>query len=489
MSSQETGGPDDFGYTWDDSVAMNWIDATTGTNTGLSQGSWNPSITEAIPLGFTFKFYENSYTSVYISSAGAVGFDQDSLAGETGTGYVPSPDVPNNFIAPYLATLRVNAAGYDGQVYYLRGGTAPNRYFVVEWHQVNDSIEGVFTFQVVLQENGDIRFQYSSMEHGYGYYCGTFAGIENELGLDGLAYQQSSCNNMEDTSGKAVLFDRPAPSARVGIYTGHRGQFTQAGDTATFRIDVHNTGDLGADTYDITTTLSPWPVSLYDAGGAPLTDSDSNGTVDTGSVPQGGSTTVMVKVETPNVTNVGDDNMAYITFRSSLDTDESRMVKLRTAVPAPFAQGYRDDADGAMSLYLVQPDSHRVKKTTSDAHYGYDMAVAEMPNSFAYVWYKRRSTGSTYVREIEYTLRDSNGSAIRGVSKLTNHSGATMNTYDYDPAVAVAPNGRIGVIWYRYRYNNNYESNYNIYYAILDASGNIVIPPTNLTNDTHWGSG
>ena len=30
------GGPDDYGYTWNDAVAFSWIDATNGTNTGLS---------------------------------------------------------------------------------------------------------------------------------------------------------------------------------------------------------------------------------------------------------------------------------------------------------------------------------------------------------------------------------------------------------------------------------------------------------------------
>ena len=34
---QAAGGPDDFGYTWDDSGALVWIDATAGTDTGLSQ--------------------------------------------------------------------------------------------------------------------------------------------------------------------------------------------------------------------------------------------------------------------------------------------------------------------------------------------------------------------------------------------------------------------------------------------------------------------
>jgi hypothetical protein len=78
---------------------------------------------------------------------------------------------------------------------------------------------------------------------------------------------------------------------------------------------------------------------------------------------------------------------------------------------------------------------------------------------------------------------------VRPVSKLTDHTGATMNTYDYSPAVAVAPNGRIGVLWYRYLWDRStYKFNYNIYFAILDASGNRVYGPVNLTNNNAWGT-
>jgi len=75
------------------------------------------------------------------------------------------------------------------------------------------------------------------------------------------------------------------------------------------------------------------------------------------------------------------------------------------------------------------------------------------------------------------------------VSKLTGHSGATVSTYDYDPAVAVAPNGRIGVLWYRDLWNDaTTQSNYNIHFAVLDATGNVVVSPLNLTNNAAWGT-
>jgi hypothetical protein len=479
ISPQATGGPDDFGYTWDDSVPFNWIDVTGGIDTGLTSNCQNLA---AVPIGFPFKFYENTYSTVYVSLNGYLAFDAGS--GCYWHGQVPSPATPNNIIAPYWGHF-TNVAGH---VRYLQGGSIPNRYLVIEWHQMTDQHgAATYTFEVILHENGDIVFQYQTMNYSGGWSCaGT--GIEDSTGTDGLMYQWCS----QIGNNKAIRFYHPAPSARVRVYPLYQGRFTRAGATESFQVPIRNTGELGADTYDLSVSSS-WLVSLYAADGTtPLTDTDGDGAVDTGPVAQGGTFTVTVKVQTPAVVNVGDDNSAVITIRSSLDTGKSKTVALQTAVPAPFAQVYRDDADGAMSLYLVQPGGQAVKKATPDWYYGYNTAVAEAPNgNFIYAWYKGRcldSNCNVYVTEIEYALLDRYGNVVRPVSKLTDHTGATMDTYDYSPAVAIAPNGRIGVLWTQGLWNSSTnQSNFNIYFAILDASGNRVYGPVNLTNNNVWG--
>ena len=73
VSPQDTGGPDDFGYTWADSVAFNWINATTGTNTGLTG---DDEYTDAIDIGFSFKFYGNTYSQLYATTNGLVTFGE-----------------------------------------------------------------------------------------------------------------------------------------------------------------------------------------------------------------------------------------------------------------------------------------------------------------------------------------------------------------------------------------------------------------------------
>ncbi len=486
VAPQSTGGPDAFGYRWDDSVALDWIDATRGTNTGLSgEGSFT-SITDPIPLGFPFPFYERTYTEVTISSAGGLGFDPDSLVARPTA--VPSPRPPNAFIAPYLGPLWLNSEGYEGQVYTLRGGTEPNRIFVVEWHRVGTNLGDRFTFQAVLRENGDVLFQYLDMDRGH--YCPTVSAIEAEDGLDGLAYLNAGCNDMRPVSGKAVLFRRPAPAPRVVAHRRHQGAFTRAGSTESFQVLVRNTGDVGPDVYDVAVD-STWSVALTGADGrTPLADTDGDGAVDTGEILQGGSTTVTVEVATPPVVSPGDANAVELTFRSSLDSSASDRVMVRTAVPAPFAQVYRDGADDAMRLDLIRPDGQTRVKATPDGYQGQDMAVAETGDGFVYTWYKRRVVDRLDLYEIEYALYDRLGRRTRGVSKLTDHTGATMMTRDLGLAVAVAPDGSIGFVWQRRLLNpTTWEENCNAYYAVLDASGELAVPATNLTHSTAWESG
>jgi hypothetical protein len=482
ISPQATGGPDDFGYTWDDSVTFNWIDATEGTDTGLTSCENFASV----PIGFSFKFYENTYDTVYVSWNGHLTFDPKCPC--CSPSLIPTAGGnPDNLIAPYWTHF----ISGSGRIRYLQQGSPPNRSLVIEWNQMRDLGGNEFTFEAILYENGNILFQYRTMTYSGSSPFGITVGIEDSSGTDGLCY---ICGWGQISNNKAVLFRRPAPSARVKVYPPYyQGRFTRAGAMESFQVPIRNTGELGADTYDLYVSSS-WLVSLYAADGTtPLTDTDGDGTVDTGSVAQGSTVTITVKVQTPAGANIGDYNFASITIRSSLDTSKSKIVTLQTAIPAPFAQVYRDNADGAMSLYLVQPAGQAVKKVAYDIYgLGYRMAVAEAPNSnFIYAW-NRWSCGSAcsiWVAEIEYALLDRYGNVVRPVSKLTDHSGATMDTYDRDPAIAVAPNGRIGVLWQReLRNKSTSQSNYNIWFAILDSSGNRVYGPVNLTNNTAWGT-
>ena len=175
-----TGGPDDYGYTWNDGAAFSWIDATGGTDTGMS-GYSNDQRVGPIPLPFSFKYYEGVYNNIYIAASGYVAF-QDTRYWDTQV-QTPSPAPPNTIISPYSTPLTLATKGKSGRVFYSSGGAAPNRYFVAAWNDVRYGNEDErYTFEVVLYENGDILFQYKTMTYNgdTGWYCGYVGRLEPE---------------------------------------------------------------------------------------------------------------------------------------------------------------------------------------------------------------------------------------------------------------------------------------------------------------------
>jgi hypothetical protein len=338
-----------------------------------------------------------------------------------------------------------------------------------------------------MYENGDIVTQFQSLPASY--Y--STVGIENKVGEEGLQYQRGSSGL---SAPKAIHYYYPAtPTARVSLSPLVAGRFSAAAGTNEFVLTVANTGNLGTDTFDLA-TVTTWPVTLYAADGVtPLTDTDGDVTVDTGPLLQGNTVTIIAKAATPGGAIVGDANTATVTATSSLNISKSKTATLQSAVPAPFAQIYTDGVDTAMSLELVQPTAQTVKKATADGYFGNNSAVTAAPNgNFVYAWNKGRCLDgpcNIYVYEIEYILLDHSGNTVRAVSKLTNNSGATMYINDSLPSVAVAPNGTIGVTWYRYLYNSTTNQfNNNILFATLDGAGNLLTGPTNITNNVTWNT-
>ncbi|MDZ7379331.1 MAG: DUF11 domain-containing protein, partial [candidate division KSB1 bacterium] len=476
------GGPDGYGYIWDDAAPFRWVDATLGENTGIT----GDNRAGPVDIGFPFRFYDQTWTQVYVSTNGILVFGQDSH-GCCGRVPMPLPGSPNNVIAPYWTDLAVGPPYNNGAIYVRRGGQAPKRYLAVAWHNVTPccgtNSTDYKTFEVLLHENGDITFMYHTLQ---GWSGNPSVGIEDSTGYDGLQYTGTPA------PGKAIRFFRPGPAARVRVTPPHQGQFARLGGSSTFTVPIQNTGELGSDTYDLTVT-STWPVTLYAADGVtPLADTDGDGKADTGPIAEGAGITVTVKVQTPPGAQVGSHNAAALTVGSSLDGSKQRTVTLQTAVPAPFVQGYHDASGGVVGLHLVRPEGNGARRM-GNLDVGNFSAVAEIPGGgFVVIWNARRCPDSScrlWVYEIFYSLVNVRGETIKAPTKLSDHTGVTVSTYDLAPAVAVLPNGTIGLVWYRYLYNpDTFQRNYNIYFAALDTAGHVVIPARNLTNNNTWGT-
>lgn len=489
-SSQATSGPDDFGYILDDSVPFSWLDATSGTDTGINGNSCGQAV-GPIHFPFSFSYYENTYTELWINAGGYLAFsgqDADWGCGPNGTRF-PEPGNPTNLIAPLWSRLNLANSGSTNRVYYTIGGTAPNRYLVVEWYQAEYAYphyggQTTFTYEVILYENGDIRFQYQTINYGGSYYCDDIAiGIENSNGYDGLSYLDWC---QVPSSSKAVLFTRPPDSARIQLLNPYDGTFTQPHQLITYELQIVNNGTLGTDTYNLATT-SIWDLIFKNTNGIPLTDTNADGIVDTGQVVQGAMFTFLAEVQTPTIINPTDQNNMTVTITSVKDAGKSKVATLQAAVPVSFAQSF--DENG-MGLYLVKPSGQR--ESIISSNWGLDMAIDETPTQgFAYAWDTGRwldENYTLYVSEIEYTVLDNAGNPTRATTKLVDHSEATIDTYDDNPTVAVAPNGSIGILWDRWLVNETGQRNYNIYFAILSPTGDISFGPVNVTNNNVWGN-
>jgi hypothetical protein len=488
------GGPDEFGYTYDP-VAFEWVDATDGFDAGFSGYAGYENI--RINLPFTFQYYTNSYSEVWVNSGGYLAFD------EWNAYRVPYYEEflrsyrPNNLIAPLASRYNLATAGPANRVYYKTGGQAPNRYLVVEWYQVqyaNSPYPGEtrFTFEVILYENGAFKFQYSEIYNGGGYFCSDIVmGIENAYGNDGLKYM-NYCQ--VPPSNSAIRFTPPPDRARVLLFDKYNGSFTGPNETIKFDLEILNYGTLGADTFDLNTSAN-WPVTYRFADGTPCTDTNGNGLPDTGLMPQGSTTLVQVRIESPAIINPTEYQDATVEIRSGLDPGTMKAAYLQVSAPAAFAQAYSGQGGDLLAygsgVYLATPAT-QIQRLYNDT--SWNMNLVELPGGqyiFVNSQYRALNENNWYpsVTEIYTSIIDREGQVVRALTKLADHSNATVSTEDTDIATAVAPDGSIGLVWTRQLYNiDTSEYLRNVYFTILNPDGSVKYGPMRLTSNDQWGN-
>ncbi len=195
------GGPDGFGYSWTDSdeaggPVYNWIDISGSGNAGPSGDDQSVSY----PLGFTFNYYGVDFTSIQVCTNGFLSFNS------TSTSYsnqgMPNAADPNNMLAPLWDDLNPSAAG---NIYY---ETIGNQFIVSYVGVPHYSNGGPETFQVILDADGSIVFQYATFDTG----DSSTIGIENGAGDDGL---EVSFNSSYGHDELAIRFATAPPMTWV----------------------------------------------------------------------------------------------------------------------------------------------------------------------------------------------------------------------------------------------------------------------------------
>ncbi|MGQ9586961.1 MAG: OmpL47-type beta-barrel domain-containing protein [Thermoplasmata archaeon] len=364
-ASAEQGYEDEYGYKWTDSnppapqVGFNWVEIElTGTDTGLFG---DDNYAGPLPIGFTFSFYGNSYTDFYVSTNGLVTFGGGSWMPQNYV--IPYPWDTNNMLAVYWDNLYVDpAAGPPTGVYYQTLGSAPNRQLVVEWVDVVELGDiNLMTFEAVLNETGEIWFQYNTLNGRDGWSA--TVGIES---LDGWMGTQYSYNSPVLHDGLAIRYD--VSPVMIGPDSQMIGQ---PGSTAYYWPSVKNNRAI-ADSFDITySSLEGWSVGLYDSMLNPLSDTNGNGIPDTGSVEPGRAVDLIVTVDIPDppTAPVEETTVFATSYADPAGWDDVLLVTQAAGaqfMPPHSDWAYDSDLDGLYDYLVVDVN---IDVILSDAYY------------------------------------------------------------------------------------------------------------------------
>ncbi|NQT64800.1 MAG: hypothetical protein HQ554_01310, partial [FCB group bacterium] len=220
-----TGGPDAFGYQWIDSTeeggpVYDWIEISeTGTSAimyGVSGFYGDDNFSEPIDFGFDFPFYGIDRTYFHVDTNGefllaeSTWYNAYPGAGWSGDGnmFNYSYPIPGYTMMPALIAIYWDDLHVDegiGDIYFQTFGTAPDRYCVVEWHNVRFHAgtggDPTLSFEVIFHENGEMIFQYQNVANGqvstipHDYGQSSTIAIQNDTGDIGLCYLREIVEN------------------------------------------------------------------------------------------------------------------------------------------------------------------------------------------------------------------------------------------------------------------------------------------------------
>ncbi len=207
------GGTTQGGYYWANSTAgasgapsqptFNWIDIS-GTGIDLIGSITDNQTVGPLPLGFTFNYFGNNYTEFYIGANGFVSFS--AAPGFTAFPYpIPSPSSADNVVAGYWKDLDPTNLNVSGKhLYYAQsGGDMVITY--ENYPQASADANGWITFQIIIQQSGNVKIQYSNSGTSFNVDDGT-VGIENSDGTKGILYRHRQYGGAIFSSPLALEF-------------------------------------------------------------------------------------------------------------------------------------------------------------------------------------------------------------------------------------------------------------------------------------------
>lgn len=182
-------------------------------------------------LPFNFKFYGYPYSLMSVTSDGMMTFSND---------YTVAADYSDNSSLASYTNHRASILPFWDAMWATISypisearGTAPDQQFVTEWRAQKFTAAGdsrSVSFQVILQENGEIIFQYSGIDPN----VPTEQGSSATVGLVGPSpyFLEYAYNQPVLSDGTAIRFKPPGPDIDAPIIT-----ITSPANGASFKLN------------------------------------------------------------------------------------------------------------------------------------------------------------------------------------------------------------------------------------------------------------
>jgi hypothetical protein len=354
------GGPDAWGNSWALSGDENgtdyfWVDIPQEDRTFVTLADDNYA--GPMPMGGNLVFYGESSTNVYIGSNGMLGLSELGM-GSLGNTALPTAFTPNSLMAFFWDDLNPSTGG---TVYY---GNVDGD-FVLTYDTVREyGGNGTITAQVVIDFDGPtVYYNYAALDAGIDVN-GCTVGIENEDGTVGLQVLMDG-NLFAPSAQTTIRFDlAPPPDHWFGM-DEFVSIVSPTDNTATGSFTLYNTGLL-ADSYQLSAS-NPDGFDVW-------TEINGTPTNVTPQVPAGGSITVQVAIEIPEISPVSLTNTT-LTAGSVGSPQVTRAGVMETRIVlvqgGPDGGGYfwsTSDADGQVE-YEWETMTNPVTVTLTDDSY------------------------------------------------------------------------------------------------------------------------
>ena len=232
----------------------------TGTGTPLNNGD-DQAI--AVTMPFSFNFYGTTSNNICVDNNGFVLFNTTACPS---FGLFTNVSLPAATLsAPAIMPMWDDFDSESGNVYTDIRGATPNRQFIVEWfnrvHYSGSSNTDGATFELILNEDGTINFEYSDVEFTGGLenpdcsggVCATI-GLQNDANLfnqfsafeasvsDNTGIAWTATNPQVFTGTDSATVNVGAPNIVVNNDSPITGS-VPAGGTSSTQVPIANTGD------------------------------------------------------------------------------------------------------------------------------------------------------------------------------------------------------------------------------------------------------